>query len=94
MSDLKELVKLSVQESLEDANIVYDDIDQIKLFGNEGVFDSLGFVTLMMNIEENVFDTYEKSITIVDEKAFSRKKNPFSTIKSLEIYIQELLKVA
>ena len=62
------------------------------LFGKDGKLDSLGLVTLLVIIEQNIEDEFDVSITIADERAMSQKHSPFRTIESLANYIEMLLK--
>ena len=61
------------------------------LFGNNGQLDSLGLVNLVVIIEQNIEDEFDRSITIADEKAMSQKRSPFRTIRTLVDYIDMLL---
>ena len=62
------------------------------LFGKDGKLDSLGLVTLLVIIEQNIEDELDVSITIADERAMSQKRSPFRTIGTLADYIDMLLK--
>ena len=62
------------------------------LFGKDGKLDSLGLVTLLIIIEQNIEDEFDVSITIADEKAMSQKRSPFKTIGTLADYIDMLLR--
>ena len=66
--------------------------DNTELFGKSGVLDSLGLVTLLVTIEQEVEDGFDKSITLADEKAMSQKNSPFKTVGTLTTYVQTLLK--
>ena len=61
------------------------------LLGKDGKLDSLGLVTLLVTIEQNIEDEFDVSITITDEKAMSQKRSPFRTIGTLADYIDMLL---
>ncbi|MFX0201819.1 MAG: hypothetical protein ACFFCW_37390 [Candidatus Hodarchaeota archaeon] len=61
------------------------------LIGRESVLDSLGLVTLIVNIEQKLVDRYGISVTIADERALSQQKSPFKTVKSLSEYISSLI---
>lgn len=56
-----------------------------------GKIDSLDFVTLVVIVESNIFNKLDKNITIVSEKAFSKKYSPFKDVESLTEFIVELL---
>ena len=62
------------------------------LFGKDGKLDSLGLVTLLVIIEQNIEDEFDVSITIADEKAMSQKRSPFRTIGTLADYIDMFLR--
>ena len=59
------------------------------IFGGKGTLDSLGLVTFLIILEQNIEDELGLSITIADEKAMSLKNSPFKTIGSLENYLNE-----
>ena len=61
------------------------------LLDKKGKLDSLDFITLIVIIESNIFNKLDKNITIVSEKAFSKKYSPFKDVKSLTEFIVELL---
>ena len=61
------------------------------LFGKDGKLDSLGLVTLLVKIEQNIEDEFDVSLTIADERAMSQKRSPFRTIGTLADYIDMLL---
>lgn len=61
------------------------------LFGENAVLDSLGLVTFVFAVEENVAREFKKSITLVSDKAFSQKSSPFRTVATLAEFIEELL---
>lgn len=62
------------------------------LFGEEGVFDSLGLVTLIVAVEEAIQDRYAVGISLADERALSQSRSPFRTIGTLAAYAHDLLK--
>ena len=62
------------------------------LFGKDGKLDSLGIVTLLVIIEQNIEDEFDVSIIIADERAMSQEHSPFRTVGTLVDYINMLLK--
>jgi acyl carrier protein len=60
------------------------------IFGNEGHLDSMGLVTLLMDIEDALQEA-NISISLSDERAMSKARSPFKDVPSLVIYIQSLL---
>lgn len=64
---------------------------EIRLFGPGAELDSLGLVTLLLDVEQQVNDQLGVSISLMDERAMSQNKSPFRTIGTLADYIQVLL---
>lgn len=62
------------------------------LFGNTGQLDSLGLVSLIIIIEQNIEDEFDINITIADEKAMSQNNSPFRTIGTLVDFLNLRLK--
>ena len=62
------------------------------LYGAGGKLESLDFVTLVMEVEEKINAEFGTEITIADENLLSKQKSPFSSLRSLVEYLEELLK--
>jgi acyl carrier protein len=60
------------------------------LFGRNGIFDSLGLVSLIVDVEQRIED-HGISIILGDERAVSQKHSPFRTVQSLAEYICKLI---
>lgn len=85
--------------------IIFESIDEInqeydvklpkelstKLFGGECELDSLGLVSLIVSIEENINNSCSFSISIADEKAMSQKYSPFRSVDTLANYVMGLV---
>lgn len=94
----REKILKVVYQSIEEYQDIYDiEIDlsngeDTRLFGgSEGALDSLGLVSLVVKIEEDIEDHFDVSITLTDEKAMSRRTSPFARVKYLVDYIDELI---
>ena len=72
----------------QDPNLVSIDT---KLFGIEGLLDSMGLVVLVVEIEEKIESDLGFTVTLADEKAMSRRISPFSSVRILVKYIYELI---
>jgi hypothetical protein len=57
------------------------------LYGPAGSLDSLGLVSLLMDVEEAVGTRAGTALTLTDEHAMSMHRNPFRTIGSLADYV-------
>lgn len=60
------------------------------LVGADAVVTSMGLVALITDIEATLADKHGAELTLVSEKALSRKNSPFRTIETLADYILEL----
>ena len=61
------------------------------LFGRDGLFDSLGLVSLVVAVEEAIEDQYGVSISLADQRAMSEKHSPFRSVGSLAEYAGRLI---
>ncbi len=92
--EIKEILKIAIDElneQLEDDEKV-EFSENTKFIGSNACIDSITFVTLISIIEELIEDQYNKTIHLVNEKAFSQKRSPFYSIETITAYIEDLLK--
>lgn len=61
------------------------------LLGDKGKLDSLGTVSLITSVEQQIEEGFGVSITLADERALSQQDSPFKTVRSLTDYIALLL---
>ena len=90
---MEKIYKIIVSSMTENTNLLENDLnDDTPIFGAKSNIDSLGLVTLLINIEQKIEDEMNVNITIADERAMSQKNSPFRTIKSLTDFITDKLK--
>jgi hypothetical protein len=65
-----------------------------RLFGPDGLFDSVGLVSVVLAVEQDVSNATGRAITLADERAMSQARSPFLTVASLADYTAELLREA
>lgn len=65
--------------------------ENTRLFGSDALFSSIQLVFFITELEENLEDELDISLTLADEKAMSRRTSPFSSIKYLTAYIEEII---
>jgi acyl carrier protein len=65
--------------------------DTTILFGAGSPIDSMGLVTLVATIEQNLKDAFGVDLVLADEYAFSRNKSPFRSVGALESHVEALL---
>jgi acyl carrier protein len=63
--------------------------ESTRLFG--GRLDSVNVVSLIVEMEEQIADHCDVSITIADDLAMSQQRSPFRTVGSLADYVQGLM---
>lgn len=68
--------------------------EQTRLFGESSRLDSIGLVTLMADLEEDVHETCGVWIVIADERAMSRLASPFRRVGLLADHLVELVAAA
>ena len=61
------------------------------IYGGSSNLDSMGLVSFIVGLEQNIEDKFDQSISLADEKAMSQKTSPYQNINSLADYILKLL---
>ena len=61
------------------------------LLGQGGGLDSFGLVNLVVALEQRIEDEFHVTLTLADERAMSRSRSPFRTVRSLHEYVEKLL---
>jgi acyl carrier protein len=64
------------------------------LFGEKGALDSLALVSLIVDVEEALGDRTGRSVSLADERAMARFRNPFRTLGSFADYVEATLNAA
>ena len=94
---MKEKVLEIINSALSQLNVTRKSHEQIpiaqniQLFGQNSLLDSMELVYLLIDIEERINENLHISIRLMDEKAISQKNSPFKTVDSLSDYIISLL---
>lgn len=90
--DVISLIIATVEDLKEEREAASPDpvTESTVLFGQEGIFDSLGLVSLIVDVEQQIED-HGTSITLGDERAVSQKHSPFRTVQSLADYTCQLI---
>ena len=81
MSNLHEVLSQKDQPMPDLAN------GSVDLIGREAVLDSLGLVTLIVDLEQRLEEEYSVALVLADERAMSQMSSPFRTQQSLTDYI-------
>lgn len=90
------LVSGVLKEYLEenDLDISLAEDENLRLFGGDGILDSIELVNFIVSVEEAIEDEFNLSIVLADEKAMSRRTSPFGRVSYLVDYILELLQTS
>ena len=93
--DLVALIIEMAQEILEAEGKPGAALDQeTRLFGKEGLLDSMGLVSLIVAVEQEIEDRHGTSVALADEKALSQSSSPYRTIGTLAEYASAGLEAA
>jgi acyl carrier protein len=65
--------------------------DDTRLIGREGMLDSMGLVTLIVDVEQRLEEQHDIVIVLADERAMSQKHSPFRSVGSLADYVCQLV---
>lgn len=67
---------------------------QTPLFGVDARVDSLGLVSLIVDVETTLNTEHGLPISLADDRALSRPESPYATVSALRDYILELSQAA
>ena len=81
-NELNDEEEISVSEELSEST---------RLFGENGVLDSMGLVSLVVAVEQSIDEELDVSVSLADEKALSQKNSPYRTIETLAEYAEKLI---
>jgi acyl carrier protein len=62
-----------------------------QLFGRNGVLDSMGLVSVIVELEQRLSDLSGTEVSLMNDRAMSRRDNPFRTPRALADYAQAQL---
>jgi acyl carrier protein len=92
---LEKLIKSQITIYCEDNDIELIELsNKTSLIGSAAIFDSMGLVTFLVELEEKLEELYSVEIEIADEKAMSRFRSPFMNIDSLSEFLIEKINEA
>lgn len=88
-----------IVEALDDINtmreekIPTENVLDLCLYGNEGVFESMYLVAFLAQVEESIEEEFDVEVTLASEKAVSLRVSPFSSVRRLVGFIEEELRL-
>ncbi len=90
-------VLAAVLEAVAEFNQQLDETHQLelaaetRLLGKSSRLDSFGLVNLIVVVEEKLYEKFDQSVTLADERAMSQERSPFRSIQTLADYAYVLL---
>jgi acyl carrier protein len=83
-----DVVRRCLKESLEQAGAPPCDItEETVIVGKDAVVDSVGVVSLIVDIEQRLEMDHDVSVTLANDKAMSQKNSPFRTVGVLADHV-------
>lgn len=64
---------------------------ELVLYGEGGILDSLGLVSLIVDLESRVEEETGRVVTLADDRAMSARRSPFRTMGSLAEHLRQQL---
>ena len=86
---VEEIVFNIIKNNTEDLNIGIINYDTL-LLSEGSAIDSMTIVSIVVDLESELSDAFNKEISLSDDKAMSRKISPYDNVKNLIEYIIEL----
>ena len=77
-------------KTVNDADKILTEMD-VDLYGGDSNLDSLGLVSFIVGLEQNIEDKLNKSVSLANEKAMSQNSSPYKNLSSLIEFIQNEL---
>ena len=77
-------------KSVDDTDKILTEMD-VDLYGGDSNLDSLGLVSFIVGLEQNIEDKLNKSVSLANEKAMSQNSSPYKNLSSLIEFIQNEL---
>jgi acyl carrier protein len=86
-----DIVTRSLRELIEQLGDTPPEItEDTVIVGKDAVVDSLGVVSLVVEIEQRLEGEYDLAVTLASEKAMSQRSSPFRTVGVLADYVCEV----
>ncbi len=60
------------------------------LFGPRGALDSIGLVSVLVALEQELGEAHGLAVSLMDERAMSRERSPFRTPETLADYVLDI----
>lgn len=85
LSSLQEILSTQVSGNVETNELS----EQTRLLGTSSVLDSMGLVTLVVDVEQQLEEQFDVVLILADERAMSQTRSPFVSVGAFVDYIYE-----
>ena len=88
-----ELIKEVLREGLNETDDEFRKLaisqadEDTRLFGSDGLLDSMGVVILLSDLEEQLEEKHGVMISLASDSTMSKSRSPFRNVRSLAKYI-------
>lgn len=65
--------------------------EETRLIGRRGVLDSMGLVSLIIDVEQRLEEEHDLVLILADERAMSQERSPFRSVGAFADYIWQLV---
>jgi len=65
--------------------------EETRLLGRSAVVESMGLVTLIVEVEQRLESDFDVVVVLADDRAMSQSRSPFLSVGTLADYICQLL---
>jgi acyl carrier protein len=91
-SQILDIVISSLEEvSSSNSNPPASTDENTRLIGQSAILDSMGLVSLIVDVEQIIDQDFGITLILADERAMSQKHSPFRSVQSLADYIVQLI---
>lgn len=91
MNIIEDIIYPVLEEFKEDEELDFELSEDLELYGQKSVFDSLSLVRFIVNIQDKILEVTDKDISLVNSDVMSKTDSPFKTVKTFSKYIEELI---
>jgi D-alanine--poly(phosphoribitol) ligase subunit 2 len=90
-AQLVALIKELAREMLEAEGRAAVDMEEgTELFGKTGLLDSMGIVSLVVAVEQELESRHGITVSLADQRALSQQSGPYRTIGTMAAYAESL----
>lgn len=91
MNIIEDVIFPVLEEYKEEEDLDFNLSNDLVLYGDNSVFNSLGLVSFIIHIQDKVLELTGKDIVLVSADTMSKENSPFRTVQTLSECIEELL---